>query len=227
MSTTSRFARTRNALLFGGAIAAASSAHAGITLATNVTLNGNNIYNQNRLIAYVANSNITDIQPGEGYYGYLNVQTHQQWTGGAFNFTPYGSSVSLSAFSPTGFSLAVASGVNGNSVGYTLDVWFIVEETGTYRLRTGGANALYFWHYGGTAENPTSAGSTGDSFNDPIASYDSTVVLERGLHRLNTHYGFGEGNPNASAFVTFEQVPAPGAAAVLGLAGLARSRRRR
>lgn len=214
-------------LLFGGAIAAATSAHAGITLQTNVTLDGNNLHNQNYLDAYVANTNITDIQPGEGYYGYLDVQTHQTWTGSAFSFTPYGTNISWSPFTSTGFSMTASAGANGNGFSYSMNIWFVVEETGTYRLTTGAGGQLHFWHYGGTVEAPTVAGTTGIDLNSAFSSYDGTFVLERGLHRINTWGGAAQGNPTASTFVTFQQVPTPGTAALLGVAGLVRSRRRR
>ncbi len=218
----------RNALLFGGALLAASaSAQASITLTTSVTLDGNSIFNQNRLDAYVSNTNITNIQPGEGYYGHLDVQTHQKWTGSAFSFAPYGSSIQWSAFSSTGFSMTASAGPNGNAFSYSMSIWFVVESTGTYRLTSGAGGQLNFWHYGGTAEAPTVAGTTGIDLNDPFSSYDGTFVLERGLHRLDTNGGVAQGDPAATRFVTFQQVPAPGAAALLGVAGLARSRRRR
>ncbi|MEY3144171.1 MAG: hypothetical protein RLY21_2664 [Planctomycetota bacterium] len=214
-------------LLFGGAIAAASAAQAGITLQTTVVLDGNNVGNQNFLNASVSNTNITDIQPGEGYYGYLSVQTHQTWTGGAFNYTPYGTSISWSPFTSTGFSMTASAGANGNAFAYSMNIWFVVEETGTYRLTTGAGGQLHFWHYGGTAEAPTIAGTTGIDLNSSFSSYDGIFVLERGLHRIDTWGGFGQGNPSASTFLTFQQIPAPGAAALLGAAGLVRSRRRR
>lgn len=217
----------RNALLFGGAIVAVTaSANAGITLVTNASLDGNFFGNQNYLNVSVANTNIP-VQPNEGYYGYLDIQRHATWTGGAFGVTSYGSSVQWSPFTSTGFSMTASAGANGNGVGYSMNIWFIVEETGTYRLTTGGFGQLYFWQYGGTAEAPTVAGTTGVSLNSGSSSYDGTFVLQRGLNRIDTWGGFAQGNASASTFLTFQQVPAPGAAALLGLAGFARGRRRR
>lgn len=227
MMSSNTLRRAGRALLFGGAIAATTSAQAGLTLQTTVILDGANFGNQNYLNAYVVNTNITDIQPGEGYYGYLNAQAHSNWTGGAFAFTPHGSSVSWSPFTSTGFSMAASSGVNGNSYAYSMNIWFAVDTAGYYRLTTGAGGQLHFWHYGGTLEAPTVAGTTGVDLNTAFSSFDGTFFLERGLHRLNTWASAAQGDPSASTFVNLQQVPAPGAAALLGVAGLVRGRRRR
>ena len=59
------------------------------------------------------------------------------------------------------------------------------------------------------------------------ASSVTTLTLTEGDYRFSAHYGFGDELSHSGMLFDFAIVPAPGAAALVGLAGLVATRRRR
>lgn len=234
MMSTKTPLRVSTSLLFGGAIAVASSAQAGITLITAATVDiggGAHVlppHNHNRTDMTIGNTAVSVPYGSDGYYGYLSAQEHvTEWTGSAFSFSRYGATISCSDFTSTGFSMSAVSGPLGNGYSMSFDRWFYVDSTSEWRLQASAVGNLHMVRYGGTLPILTTAGASDVITYGPYSSFDQVFTLGPGAYRLLGVQGAMQGDPNASSFVSFQAVPAPGAVALLGIVSLGARRRRR
>jgi MYXO-CTERM domain-containing protein len=217
------------AMLFGGTLGAAGTAQAGLTF--NLSGGGGSsglepITTANFAIAYNGDGSSID---SVGF--------------GAFSGTLLGASgttsIAFSAVTGAGYSVA-ASGSTAD--GY-MNVRRLFTVTGTQEVtiawtgNTGGVviglaygpNAVQGWgtvaalaaQGWGTSTQQTVPG--GSLLNTSAGSYSYTVTLSAGDYYIGSSVSLGD--PGAS--MSFTVVPAPGALALLGVAGIVGSRRRR
>ena len=222
------------AMLFGGTLGAAGTAQAGLTF--NLSGGGGSsglfpINSANYAISYNSGSYLL----ASGSTGW-NFEAYQ----GSFAGDSGTTSIAFSAVTSAGYSVT-ASGSTAN--GY-MNVTRLFTVTGTQEVtiawtgKTGGAviglaygpNAIYGWgtvaaltaQGWGTSTQPTVPG--GSLLNTSVpGSYSYTVTLGAGDYYIGSSVSLGD--PGAS--MSFTVVPAPGALALLGVAGTVGSRRRR
>ena len=190
-------------MLFGGTLGAVSATNAGVT-----GVSGNSSSAQLNL-AY-------------------NAETYEQF--GAygspmdgpvsFSDATYGS-ITCSPFTSTGFSLTINSTALANQQTFFVQQNFIVTEAVNFSLigylpvSNAGSAAI---HQGGTFF--ANSGSNAGSFN-------LTGTLQAGEYRFVYTSGATGAESGTLFSLSFSPVPAPGALALLGVAGIIGSRRRR
>ena len=201
------------AMLFGGTLGV-STAHAGITWLGSSGLSG----------------------PGESFT-YASASIYESWqevTGAASllesSFTSSGRTISFSAATASGFSMSL-TGAGGSGWGGTAYRWFIVAEGSTVDIAlsvnsiinsslpyvTSGFQ-LQKWVNGNATEI---AGGMASS-SGPV-SWSGTLTA--GLYNVALD-GYTD-QSYSGTYASFSVVPAPGAAALVGMAGLVGGRRRR
>lgn len=209
------------ALLSGAALLIASAhAHAGMTLTTAVELPAVGVYVQD-----ISDNTFSSDQSGV-------------WTGAAHSVSAGGAQASLSAFSPTGFSLSASTGSSGDwGYGMFLAQGFTVDSTSEWRLTATGLAPLV---PGGMANGGyvvlvyTTGPGSGifselevDGLGSGISSFDVVVTLMPGRDYQLFYSAHANPMADASASFSMQMIPAPGAIAVLGFGALGARRRRR
>jgi MYXO-CTERM domain-containing protein len=222
------------AMLFGGTLGAAGTAHAGLTF--NLSGGGGSsglfpINSANYAISYNSGSYLL----ASGSTGW-NFEAYQ----GSFAGDSGATSIAFSAVTSAGYSVT-ASGSTANgymNVTRLFTVTDTQEVTIAWTGKTGGVviglaygpDAVYGWGTVAalaaqgweTSTQPTVPG--GSLLNTSVpGSYSYTVTLGAGDYYIGSSVSLGD--PGAS--MSFTVVPAPGALALLGAAGLVGSRRRR
>jgi MYXO-CTERM domain-containing protein len=145
-----------------------------------------------------------------------------------FSNPTYGSAL-VTQFLPTGFEMTLNSTAAANNQGFVIVQYFNVTDAVNYSLLGGaanGANRVQIRRITGTHHGVPTGPAVFDT--DYISTgFDFSGVLNVGNYYLQFEFN-RNGATNATIFdLDFTPVPAPGALALLGLAGLAGGRRRR
>jgi MYXO-CTERM domain-containing protein len=187
------------ALLFGGTLGAA---HAGVTgVAGNTSA-------ANLSLAYV-------------YDPYVNARADGSPMSGPVSFSdPTYGWISCSQFTSSGFALTVGSTADANNQSFFVQQNFVV--TGTVQFTLTGFLPV------SSSRASIAQGTTffADSGSD-AGSFSLTGILEAGEYRFAYKSGAVGATSGTLFSLTFSEVPAPGAIALLGAAGLVSGRRRR
>ena len=194
------------AMLFGGTLGAVSTAQAGLAFTNDgVSPTRNYAYNMDTSAIFGANRSFA-----------------------AYSRSVGDASVSWSATTASGFSTTVTSSISTYQVATTRT--FSVTGTQEVTFSWSGSQSITFGLASGggySAVSGLGAGwSTGLAGSETTATAGSvTVTLNAGDYKIDNELDAGD-LPGASSF-SFAVVPAPGALALLGIAGLAGGRRRR
>lgn len=199
MSALSRPVVAR-ALLFGGTLGVASAANAAFSFST----------------AYVK------LQAGAVYATAYDTSV----LGSGISAVGANSLLALSAFSSNGFTLSAASdgsevwSVYGSTYGFTVDEATTVVLSGNIDAASG---SVYL------VDNNTSTAIFLRGAGSGAWSSGEITLAAGGSYTIgvNGPFTFANGGTETGVVLDFAVVPAPGAAALLGLAGLIGSRRRR
>ena len=189
------------ALLFGGTLGVSADAHASV-----IGIPGNSS-TANLSLAYVYETGASFGAWGSPMDGSVS-----------FSDSTFGS-ISCTQFTASGFSLSINSTAAANSQSFFVQQNFIVTEAVNFTL-TGYlpvSSSRAFIHQGDTffADSGSDAGV-----------YSLSGTLQAGEYRF-AYFSGATGAESGTLFnLTFTAVPAPGAAALIGLAGLLGRRRR-
>jgi hypothetical protein len=189
------------ALLFGGTLGLSADAHASV-----VGIPGNSS-TASLSLAYVYETGASFGAWGSPMDGSVS-----------FSDSTFGS-ISCTQFTASGFSLSINSTAAANSQSFFVQQNFIVTEAVNFNL-TGYlpvSSSRAFIHQGDTffADSGSDAGV-----------YSLSGTLQAGEYRF-AYFSGATGAESGTLFnLTFSAVPAPGAAALVGLAGLMGRRRR-
>jgi MYXO-CTERM domain-containing protein len=189
------------ALLFGGTLGVSADAHASV-----IGIPGNSS-TANLSLAYVYETGASFGAWGSPMDGSVS-----------FSDSTFGS-ISCTQFTASGFSLAINSTAAANNQSFFVQQNFIVTEAVNFTL-TGYlpvSSSRAFIHQGDTffADSGSDAGV-----------YSLSGTLQAGEYRF-AYFSGATGAESGTLFnLTFTAVPAPGAAALIGLAGLLGRRRR-
>ena len=189
------------ALLFGGTLGLSADAHASV-----VGIPGNSS-TASLSLAYVYETGASFGAWGSPMDGSVS-----------FSDSTFGS-ISCTQFTASGFSLSINSTAAANSQSFFVQQNFIVTEAVNFNL-TGYlpvSSSRAFIHQGDTffADSGSDAGV-----------YSLSGTLQAGEYRF-AYFSGATGAESGTLFnLTFTAVPAPGAAALIGLAGLLGRRRR-
>lgn len=190
------------ALLFGGTLGVSAGAHASV-----VGIPGNSS-TANLSLAYVYETGASFGAWGSPMDGSVS-----------FSDSTFGS-ISCTQFTASGFSLSINSTAAANNQSFFVQQNFIVTEAVNFTL-TGYlpvSSSRAFIHQGDTffADSGSDAGV-----------YSLSGTLQAGEYRF-AYFSGATGAESGTLFnLTFTAVPAPGAVALVGLAGLVTGRRRR
>jgi MYXO-CTERM domain-containing protein len=190
------------ALLFGGTLGLSADAHASV-----VGIPGNSS-TANLSLAYVYETGASFGAWGSPMDGSVS-----------FSDSTFGS-ISCTQFTASGFSLSINSTAAANNQSFFVQQSFIVTEAVNFTL-TGYlpvSSSRAFIHQGDTffADSGSDAGV-----------YSLSGTLQAGEYRF-AYFSGATGAESGTLFnLTFTAVPAPGAVALVGLAGLVTGRRRR
>jgi MYXO-CTERM domain-containing protein len=198
------------AMLFGGTLGAASTAQAGFAW-TNARPTGS--YDPS-----VMEGSIADISSYDAYSGQYGSQVRSLLSGalaqGSWNgsYPGFGASVNWTATGSAGDLTANISGAAGAYTSLYVYRWFQVTGTQTVQMSVSGGL------YGDLFRSGTGV------IWESTDSVSKTMTLNAGFYNIRFFGAFLDQAGSASANFT---VPAPGAMALLGAAGLVGSRRRR
>ena len=191
------------AMLFGGTLGTASVANAGLTVT------GADIYLDVNAAAQFQTSNLTTAMAG----------------GMAYDSTT-GGYLQLSAFTSTGFNLK-ANSAGGAATWSVFPSYFtFTADTLTNVTLSGNtaAEGAVIFLYDNTSQSTLFLRYSGDS---GVQWTSGEIDLAAGhSFTVNVNPGFANGSTEVGTVLNFA-VPAPGAAALIGLAGLVATRRRR
>ena len=145
-----------------------------------------------------------------------------------FSNPTYGSAL-VTQFLPTGFEMTLNSTAAANNQGFVIVQYFNITDAVNYSLLGGAANGVNRVHIrritGAQFGVPT--GPAVFDTNYISTGFEFAGVLDVGNYYLQFEFA-RNGATNATIFdLDFTPVPAPGALALLGLAGLVGGRRRR
>ncbi len=191
------------ALLFGGTLGVATAANAGV-----VGISGNTSA-ANLQLAYDGSSGDSFGASGSPMAGPVS-----------FSDSTYGS-ITCSQFTASGFSLVVNSTAAANAQTFFVQQEFTVTAAVNFSL-TG------YLPSAGSGSSSITAGTTFyANSGSNVGGFSTSGTLQAGTYRFQYTNG-GGGSQNRTLFdLSFSAVPAPGAAALIGLAGMVATRRRR
>ena len=191
------------ALLFGGTLGGATAANAGV-------------------VGIAGNSSAAALQLAYDGSAYQSIGDDGSPMDGPVSFSDstYGS-VTCSQFTASGFSLVVNSTAAATQQTFFVQQNFTVTEAVNFTL-TG---------YLPSADSGSSSITAGTTFyadsGSALGAFSTSGTLQAGTYRFVYTNG-GGGSQNRTLFnLSFSAVPAPGAIALLGAAGLIGGRRRR
>jgi MYXO-CTERM domain-containing protein len=188
------------ALLFGGTLGAA---HAGVT-------------------GVAGNSSAANLSLAYVYDPYAIARADGSPMSGPVSFSdPTFGSISCSQFTSSGFALTIGSTAAANNQTFFVQQNFIV--TGTVQFTLTGFLPVSSAGSALIEQNGTPIASSGSN----AGNFSLTGTLQAGEYRF-AYTSSAIGATNGTLFnLTFSEVPAPGAIALLGAAGLVTGRRRR
>ncbi len=142
----------------------------------------------------------------------------------------YGSGL-LTQFTAQGFDLTINSTAQANGQSFTIIQYFSVTDAVNYSLIGGaaanGVHRVQMRRITGTQFGVPTGPAVFDTGNYVSSGFDFAGTIDVGNYYIQLEFS-RSGPTNAQLFdLDFTPVPAPGAVALLGLAGLAGGRRRR
>ena len=191
------------AMLFGGTLGGATAANAGV-------------------VGVAGSTSKAELQLAYDGSAYQSFGVNSSPMAGPVSFSDstYGS-ITCSQFTASGFSLVVNSTALANAQTFFVQQEFTVTAAVNFTL-TG------YLPSAGSGSSSITAGTTffADSGSN-VGGFSTSGTLQAGTYRFVYTNG-GGGSQNRTLFdLSFSAVPAPGAAALIGLAGMVATRRRR
>ena len=188
------------ALLFGGTLGVATAANAGVV---------GNASAANLQLAYDGSSGDSFGASGSPMAGPVS-----------FSDSTYGS-ITCSQFTASGFSLVVNSTAAANQQSFFVQQDFTVTEAVNFTL-TG-----YLPSAGSGSSNISNGATVYADSGSALGAFSTSGTLQAGTYRFQYTNGGGGAQDRTLFNLSFSAVPAPGAVALVGLAGLVTGRRRR
>ena len=191
------------AMLFGGTLGGATAASAGV-------------------VGVAGNSSSASLQLAYDGSAYQSIGVNSSPMDGPVSFSDstYGS-VTCSQFTASGFSLVVNSTAAATQQTFFVQQNFTVTEAVNFTL-TG-----YLPSAGSGSSNISNGANVYADSGSALGAFSTSGTLQAGTYRFQYTNG-GGGSQNRTLFnLSFSAVPAPGAIALLGVAGLVGARRRR
>ena len=191
------------ALLFGGTLGVATAANAGV-------------------VGISGNTSVASLQLAYDGSAYQSIGVNSSPMDGPVSFSDstYGS-VTCSQFTASGFSLVVNSTAAATQQTFFVQQNFTVTEAVNFTL-TG-----YLPSAGSGSSNISNGATVYADSGSALGAFSTSGTLQAGTYRFVYTNG-GGGSQNRTLFnLSFSAVPAPGAIALLGAAGLIGGRRRR
>jgi MYXO-CTERM domain-containing protein len=212
------------AMLFGGTLGVNSIAEAGLTWK-----------------AQGLGTSATDSSTGPSFNyaqaGYYDVQTAEGASAlNAFSYTNQGRTVSFSATTASGFSMSINTGATPDPYGaggiakrffsVAAGSSVVLDLTTTGLQSSSFLNGWQIWKYNGASYQPA-AGIGNQTGYLPVSAGVSTSTVTLGAGEYWVRLSAIVGTSYNGVAGTLTVVPAPGAIALLGAAGLVAGRRRR
>ena len=191
------------AMLFGGTLGGATAASAGV-------------------VGVAGNTSVASLQLAYDGSAYQSIGVNSSPMDGPVSFSDstYGS-VTCSQFTASGFSLVVNSTAAATQQTFFVQQNFTVTEAVNFTL-TG-----YLPSAGSGSSNISNGATVYADSGSALGAFSTSGTLQAGTYRFVYTNG-GGGSQNRTLFnLSFSAVPAPGAIALLGAAGLIGGRRRR
>ena len=191
------------AMLFGGTLGGATAASAGV-------------------VGVAGNTSVASLQLAYDGSAYQSIGVNSSPMDGPVSFSDstYGS-VTCSQFTASGFSLVVNSTAAATQQTFFVQQNFTVTEAVNFTL-TG---------YLPSADSGSSSITAGTTFyadsGSALGAFSTSGTLQAGTYRFQYTNGGGGAQDRTLFNLSFSAVPAPGAVALVGLAGLVTGRRRR
>ena len=191
------------AMLFGGTLGGATAASAGV-------------------VGVAGNTSVASLQLAYDGSAYQSIGVNSSPMDGPVSFSDstYGS-VTCSQFTASGFSLVVNSTAAATQQSFFVQQNFTVTDAVNFTL-TG-----YLPSAGSGSSNISDGATVYADSGSALGAFSTSGTLQAGTYRFQYTNG-GGGSLNRELFnLSFSAVPAPGAVALVGLAGLVTGRRRR
>ena len=191
------------ALLFGGTLGGATAANAGV-------------------VGIAGNSSAAALQLAYDGSAYQSIGVNSSPMDGPVSFSDstYGS-VTCSQFTASGFSLVVNSTAAATQQTFFVQQNFTVTEAVNFTL-TG-----YLPSAGSGSSNISNGANVYADSGSALGAFSTSGTLQAGTYRFQYKNGGGGAQDRTLFNLSFSAVPAPGAVALLGVAGLVGARRRR
>ena len=191
------------AMLFGGTLGGATAASAGV-------------------VGVPGNTSVAALQLAYDGSAYQSIGVNSSPMDGPVSFSDstYGS-VTCSQFTASGFSLVVNSTAAATQQTFFVQQNFTVTEAVNFTL-TG-----YLPSAGSGSSNISNGANVYADSGSALGAFSTSGTLQAGTYRFQYTNGGGGAQDRTLFNLSFSAVPAPGAVALVGLAGLVTGRRRR
>ena len=191
------------AMLFGGTLGGATAASAGV-------------------VGVAGNTSVASLQLAYDGSAYQSIGVNSSPMDGPVSFSDstYGS-VTCSQFTASGFSLVVNSTAAATQQSFFVQQNFTVTEAVNFTL-TG-----YLPLAGSGSSNISNGANVYADSGSALGAFSTSGTLQAGTYRFQYTNGGGGAQDRTLFNLSFSAVPAPGAIALLGAAGLIGGRRRR
>ena len=191
------------AMLFGGTLGGATAANAGV-------------------LGISGNTSAAALQLAYDGSAYQSFGVNSSPMDGPVSFSDstYGS-VTCSQFTASGFSLVVNSTAAATQQSFFVQQNFTVTEAVNFTL-TG-----YLPSAGSGSSNISNGATVYADSGSALGAFSTSGTLQAGTYRFQYTNGGGGAQDRTLFNLSFSAVPAPGAVALVGLAGLVTGRRRR
>ena len=191
------------AMLFGGTLGGATAANAGV-------------------LGISGNTSAAALQLAYDGSAYQSFGVNSSPMDGPVSFSDstYGS-VTCSQFTASGFSLVVNSTAAATQQTFFVQQNFTVTEAVNFTL-TG-----YLPSAGSGSSNISNGATVYADSGSALGAFSTSGTLQAGTYRFQYTNGGGGAQDRTLFNLSFSAVPAPGAVALVGLAGLVTGRRRR
>ena len=191
------------AMLFGGTLGGATAASAGV-------------------VGVPGNTSVASLQLAYDGSTYQSIGVNSSPMDGPVSFSDstYGS-VTCSQFTASGFSLVVNSTAAATQQTFFVQQNFTVTDAVNFTL-TG-----YLPSAGSGSSNISNGATVYADSGSALGAFSTSGTLQAGTYRFQYTNGSGGAQDRTLFNLSFSAVPAPGAVALVGLAGLVTGRRRR